>query len=157
MNARRFLTALVPLVLLATQPTHSDNQGPKVEITMGILVTDTSCAAASYALVDVCDFMNGGRTPQIYIAFPGGEERGPLRAAQCEAARHDRIHDLRRAADARHERRRQHPAAALSGNLQAGRPAALPVTERRREWPREGASAVEFGPLDPWASTEETP
>ncbi len=73
MNARRGIAALVPLVLLATRPTHSDNQGPKVEITMGILVTDTSCAAASYALVGVCDFLNGGRTPQLYIAFPGGK------------------------------------------------------------------------------------
>ena len=73
MNARRYLVALVPLALLAARPTHGDNPGPKIEITMGILVQDTSCAQATHALLGVCDWYIGGRTPQIYLTFPGGK------------------------------------------------------------------------------------
>jgi hypothetical protein len=73
MNIRRCLLALVPLVLLATRPTHGDTPGPKVEITMGILIPDTSCEQATHALLGFCDYYNGGRTPQFYITFPGGK------------------------------------------------------------------------------------
>lgn len=96
MNARRWLVALVPLALLAIPPAHGDFQGPKVEITMGILVRDTSCPRASYALVDVCAFLNGDRTPQLYLTFQGGRNvdryvehnvriRGAMEFTSCAA------------------------------------------------------------------------
>jgi len=96
MNVRRSLVTLVPLALLTLGPTHGDVQGPKVEITMGILVRDTSCAQTSYALVGVCAFFNGSRTPQLYVAFPGGRNvdrflernvriRGTMEFTNCAA------------------------------------------------------------------------
>jgi hypothetical protein len=96
MNAMRWLVALVPLALLATAPTHGDIQGPKVDITMGILVRDTSCPRASYALVDVCAFLNGDRRPQLYVTFMGGRDldryvehnvriRGTMEFTSCAA------------------------------------------------------------------------
>jgi hypothetical protein len=96
MNVRRCLLALIPLALLVTRPTHGDIQGPNVEITMGILVRDTSCARASYALVDVCAFLRGDRTPQLYVTFPGARNvdrfvernvriRGTMEFTSCAA------------------------------------------------------------------------
>ena len=73
MNARRTLVALIPLLLLAARATPGDPPGPKIEVTMGVLVQDTTCAHASYALVDVCGFLHGDRTPQLYVAFPRGK------------------------------------------------------------------------------------
>jgi len=71
MIARRLLVSAVPLLLMASQPLHS--QAPKVEITMGILVQDASCGRAQYALVDFCSYLNGSRSPQLYVDFPGGK------------------------------------------------------------------------------------
>src|SRR5436309_9127601 len=72
MVARRLLVSAVPLVLLASGPLRSDTQTPKVEITMGILIEDSSCARAKYGLVGVCAYYDGSRSPQLYVDFPGG-------------------------------------------------------------------------------------
>src|SRR6266850_2059492 len=69
MIARRLLVSAVPLVLLASGPLRSDTQTPKVEITMGILLEDSSCARAKYGLVGVCAYYAGSRTPHC-LRFP---------------------------------------------------------------------------------------
>jgi len=71
MIARRLLVSAVPLFLLASGPLRSDTQTPKVEITMGILIEDSSCARAKYGLVGVCAYYAGLRTPDFYVDFPG--------------------------------------------------------------------------------------
>lgn len=94
MIARRLLVSAVPLVLLASGPLRSDTQTPKVEITMGILIEDSSCARAKYGLVGVCPYDDGSRTPLFYVDFPGGRNvtrfvghnvrlRGPMEFTDC--------------------------------------------------------------------------
>ena len=46
-------------------------QVPQIEISMGILVQDSSCEQAQYALIDFCGYLNYLRIPTLYVAVPG--------------------------------------------------------------------------------------
>jgi hypothetical protein len=71
MTASRLLVSVLPLALLASPAVHGDAQPPQVEITMGILVPDTTCPRAQHALAAVCPFYGGIVLPQLYLDFPG--------------------------------------------------------------------------------------
>jgi hypothetical protein len=71
MTTSRLLVFVLPLALLASPAVHGDVQPPHVEITMGILVPDTTCPKAQHALASVCPFFDGIVIPQLYLDFPG--------------------------------------------------------------------------------------
>ena len=74
MKTRRLLASVLPLALLASAALHGDVQPPKVEITFGFLVQDTTCPKAQYALAAFCPFLDDGVVlPSLYLDFPGNK------------------------------------------------------------------------------------
>ena len=74
MTTRRLLVSVLPLALLASPALRSDVQPPKVEITLGILVQDTTCPKAQHALAAFCPYLDNGIVlPQIYLDFAGNK------------------------------------------------------------------------------------
>lgn len=74
MTTRRLLVSVLPLALLASSPAlHSDVQPPKVEISLGFLVRDTTCPKAQHALAAFCPYLDGIVVPGFYLDFPGNK------------------------------------------------------------------------------------
>jgi len=80
----RLLVSVLPLALLASPAVHGDAQSPQVEITMGILVPDTTCPKAQHALAAVCR-RDHGASAALPVA-PQHRRRWIAAAQRCEAA-----------------------------------------------------------------------